>query len=64
MLICLIYNPNNCVSIKIEDLNMYPKLEELPVLFEEIFIKDTKENLTDNTELDNSYLEADASNYK
>ena len=52
------------MHLKVENINMYPKLEDLPVLFEEIFIKDTKENLNDNTELDNSFLESDASNYK
>ena len=48
----------------IEDVNMRPTPDNQPVMFEHIHIKETKENITDTTEVENSFLEADNSSYK
>lgn len=53
------YEPIHC-----EDINMHPTSENQPILFEHIYIKETKENLTDTTDVENSFMETDMSSYK
>lgn len=43
---------------------MRPTPDNQPVMFEHIHIKETKENITDTTEVENSFLEPDNSSYK
>ena len=47
-----------------EDVNMKPTPDNQPILFEHIHLKETKENITDATEIDNSFLEAESGSYK
>ena len=47
-----------------EDVNMKPTPENQPILFENIHFKETKENITDTTDVESSFLEADNSSYK
>lgn len=47
-----------------EDANMIPEAENHPILFEHIYLRETKENVSDNTELDSSIFEPDYTPYK
>lgn len=47
-----------------EDVNMRPTPDNQPILFEHIHMKETKENITDTTDVENSFLDSDNTSYK
>jgi pimeloyl-ACP methyl ester carboxylesterase len=57
-------NAENFEPIHCDDINNRPPPENQPILFEHIYVRETKENLTDTTEIDSSFLDSEASSYK
>ncbi len=41
-----------------------PTPENQPILFEHVYMNETKENITETTDIDSSFLDSDNSSYK
>lgn len=48
---------------QVEDVSMFPSPDVLPILFEQISVRDSKENVTEITDVENS-LTVENSSYK
>lgn len=51
-------------QIYVQDVNLIPTPDNQPILFEHVYIRETKENMSDPNEIENSISEAENTPYK
>lgn len=57
-------NYDNYDQIHVQDVNLIPTTDNQPILFEHVYIRETKENFSDPNDIESSISEAENTPYK